>query len=44
MKSAFNVWYLDDGILGGSPETVEQGLRVVLAKGKDIELELNISK
>jgi hypothetical protein len=44
MKSEFNVWYLDDGTLGGSTETVEQDLRVVLAKGRDIGLELNMSK
>jgi hypothetical protein len=44
MKSAFNIWYLDDGTLGRSPGTVEQDLCVVLFKGQDIGLELNMSK
>lgn len=44
LKSKFNVWYLDDGSLGGEVSGVLNDLRSLLTKFRDIGLELNLSK
>jgi hypothetical protein len=44
LKSKFNVWYLDDGTLGGDLESVLSDLSTVKSKFQSIGLELNYSK
>ncbi|XP_063636072.1 coiled-coil domain-containing protein 18-like [Cydia splendana] len=44
LKSPLNIWYLDDGTIGGKPEEVEQDLLVLLPRLKDMGLEVNTSK
>ena len=44
MKSEFCVWYLDDGTVGGSAETVKQDLEVIKEEGALLGLELNEKK
>ncbi|XP_063389112.1 uncharacterized protein LOC134674887 [Cydia fagiglandana] len=44
VKTPLNVWYLDDGIIGGSPDVVVQGLNTLIPALKEIGLEINPSK
>ena len=44
VQSEFNVWYLDDATLGGSPEGVRDDLVALLDKLAAIGLEVNSSK
>ena len=44
MQSPLNTWYLDDGTVGGPVELVQRDLLAVLAKGREIGLELNLGK
>ena len=44
VQSEFNVWYLDDATLGGSPEGVHDDLVTLLDKLAAIGLEVNSSK
>ncbi|XP_063617938.1 uncharacterized protein LOC134790882 [Cydia splendana] len=44
LKSKFNVWYLDDGTLGGDLESVLSDLSTIKSKFETIGLELNYSK
>ncbi|XP_049886857.1 uncharacterized protein LOC126381429 [Pectinophora gossypiella] len=44
MMSPLNVWYLDDGTLGGKPEVVKQDLDILLPRFRELGLEVNTSK
>jgi hypothetical protein len=44
LHSPLNAWYLDDGTIGGSAECVIRDLEVIIAKGEEIGLELNLAK
>ncbi|XP_063359932.1 uncharacterized protein LOC134649149 [Cydia amplana] len=44
LKSPLNVWYLDDGTIGGKPDEVEQDLLILLPRLRDLGLEVNTSK
>ncbi|XP_052757454.1 uncharacterized protein LOC128202180 [Galleria mellonella] len=44
LNSKFNVWYLDDGTLGGSVNTVFDDLHILIQEFEHIGLELNFSK
>ncbi|XP_061718384.1 uncharacterized protein LOC133525958 [Cydia pomonella] len=44
LNSKLNVWYLDDGTLGGDSQTVLADLLQIKNKFKDIGLELNFNK
>lgn len=44
MKSEFNIWYLDDGSIGGDVSTLLSDLDVVRHVGPAIGLELNEDK
>lgn len=44
LKSALNVWYLDDGTSGGKPEDVLQDLETLIPRLKSLGLEVNPSK
>lgn len=44
LNSKFNVWYLDDGTLGGSVSTVLNDLENISTKFSSIGLDLNFSK
>lgn len=44
LKSELNIWYLDDGTLGGSPEVVLNDLAMVIEKSAKLGLRLNFSK
>lgn len=44
LKSSFNLWYLDDGSLGGDAETVLQDLHLIIDRFSDIGLSLNFTK
>ena len=44
IQSEFNVWYLDDAIVGDSPERVHNDLVVLLKRLRAIGLEVNGSK
>ncbi|KAJ2939808.1 hypothetical protein O0L34_g18001 [Tuta absoluta] len=44
LKSPLNLWYLDDGTIGGKPEEVEQDLLVLLPLFKQLGLEVNTAK
>lgn len=44
LKSKFNVWYLDDGTLGGDAATVLSDLRLLILEFRAIGLELNFNK
>jgi hypothetical protein len=44
LKSLLNVWYLDDGTLGGPGKLVLSDLKTVMAASSDIGLQLNPSK
>ena len=44
LSSELNIWYLDDGTLGGSQEKVLQDFRLVEDKASELGLVLNHSK
>ncbi|XP_073955687.1 uncharacterized protein [Choristoneura fumiferana] len=44
LRSPLNVWYLDDGTIGGRPEEVERDLLVLLPRLRDLGLEVNTAK
>jgi hypothetical protein len=44
LKSSLNIWYLDDGTIGGKPEIVKQDLAVLLPRLKEMGLEVNATK
>jgi hypothetical protein len=44
LSSHFNVWYLDDGALGGSAESVLKDLETIIVEFEKIGLSLNYSK
>lgn len=44
LNSKLNMWYLDDGTLGGSANTVLKDLETLIEQFKDIGLDLNFSK
>ncbi|XP_048488762.1 uncharacterized protein LOC125491265 [Plutella xylostella] len=44
LKSKLNMWYLDDGTLGGESDTVLDDLRTLTDNMREIGLELNSSK
>ncbi|GAU96871.1 hypothetical protein RvY_08245 [Ramazzottius varieornatus] len=44
LTSPLNVWYLDDGTIGGKIETVLSDLQVVISEGWKLGLELNSAK
>ncbi|GAV09476.1 hypothetical protein RvY_19015 [Ramazzottius varieornatus] len=44
LTSPLNVWYLDDGTIGGKIETVLSDLQVVISEGWKLGLELNSVK
>ena len=44
LKSSLNIWYLDDGTLGGDPNDVLKDWKKILVKGKEIGLSLNPGK
>ena len=44
LVSAFNVWYLDDGTLGGSPQSILTDFTTILGRSSSSGLSLNLSK
>lgn len=44
LKAPLNIWYLDDGVIGGAPEVVLEDLRKLVPALKAIGLEVNASK
>ena len=44
LSSEFNVWYLDDGTLAGSPETVLSDFETIVAAQESLGLKVNMSK
>ncbi|XP_063368267.1 uncharacterized protein LOC134656640 [Cydia amplana] len=44
LNSKFNVWYLDDGTLGGDVDTVTSDLSTIKTEFRNIGLEINFSK
>ncbi|XP_049886408.1 uncharacterized protein LOC126380870 [Pectinophora gossypiella] len=44
LKSTLNIWYLDDGTIGGKPEDVLQDLETLIPRFKDLGLVVNPSK
>lgn len=44
LESKFNVWYLDDGTLGGEANTILKDLKFLIEEFKLIGLELNFGK
>lgn len=44
LRSPLNIWYLDDGTIGGKPEEVERDLLVLLPRLKELGLEVNPTK
>ena len=44
MTSPINVWYLDDGTIGGDLNTVLTDFEMIIEEAKTIGLEVNISK
>jgi hypothetical protein len=44
LLSEFNVWYLDDGTLGGDPEIVLNDFKILVQECKKIGLEVNPTK
>lgn len=44
LQSELNIWYLDDGSLGGNPDTVLEDLKTVIQMAAAIGLRLNFSK
>ena len=44
LVSPFNVWYLDDGTVGGDIDSVLSDLQTVIDEGSKLGLELNTAK
>lgn len=44
LQSEFNIWYMDDGSIGGAPDVVMNDLQTIIAKSAEIGLQLNFSK
>ncbi|XP_063385543.1 uncharacterized protein LOC134671614 [Cydia fagiglandana] len=44
LNSPLNVWYLDDGTIGGSPEAVIEDLKKLIPALREIGLEVNPTK
>jgi hypothetical protein len=44
LNSKFNVWYLDDGVLGGEANVVLEDFKMLMSEFSAIGLELNSSK
>ena len=44
LKSDLNVFYLDDGTIGGTLEDITADLRFIEEQGKDLGLQLNVEK
>ncbi|KAJ0182426.1 hypothetical protein K1T71_001795 [Dendrolimus kikuchii] len=44
LNSKFNMWYLDDGTLGGDADTVMRDLKYIISEFESIGLHLNLSK
>ncbi|XP_037034393.1 uncharacterized protein LOC119073191 [Bradysia coprophila] len=44
LESEFNIWYIDDGTIGGEPDVVINDLETVIAKSSEVGLELNFGK
>ena len=44
LKSCFNVWYLDDGSIGGEVSEVTEDLKSIIEVAPRLGLELNLSK
>ncbi|XP_047984053.1 uncharacterized protein LOC125224669 [Leguminivora glycinivorella] len=44
LHSPLNIWYLDDGTLGGEPEVVKQDLIALLPRFQQLGLEVNADK
>ena len=44
LSSEFKVFYLDDGTIGGSPESLTADLRTIEEKGQELGLCLNVMK
>lgn len=44
LDSEFNIWYIDDGSIGGDPDTVLTDLQTIMTKSAEIGLQLNFSK
>ena len=44
LRSTLNVWYLDDGTLGGDADVVRDDLQVVISTAADIGLAVNTQK
>lgn len=44
LTAEFNIWYMDDGSIGGSPDTVLNDLKTIIDKSADLGLQLNFTK
>ncbi|XP_049886926.1 uncharacterized protein LOC126381483 [Pectinophora gossypiella] len=44
LESPLNIWYLDDGTVGGNPEVVERDLSKLLPRFAEVGLEVSASK
>lgn len=44
LKSELNMWFLDDGSLGGDPDTVLRDLKTIIDWSSKLGLRLNFSK
>ena len=44
IQTAFNVWYLDDGTLGGGEEELLSALKTIQQEGAQLGLHLNVHK
>ncbi|KAI5642477.1 reverse transcriptase (RNA-dependent DNA polymerase) domain-containing protein [Phthorimaea operculella] len=44
LKSPLNIWYLDDGTLGGNPDVVEHDVQSLLPRLRELGLEVNTNK
>ncbi len=44
LQSDINVWYLDDGTIGGNPTTLLKDLEIIANSGFEIGLQMNLEK
>jgi hypothetical protein len=44
MQSNFNVWYIDDEIIGGNADVLLDDFLLLIAEGKNLGLTVNIAK
>jgi len=44
LKTEFNLWVLDDGTVGDSPQQVMEAFETISTMGEEVGLHLNISK